>query len=189
MAVPSYVAAELLPDLPVLEWLKQIPYVSVANIVLAFNKKDVAFPLNGSGFVAPRREGRAITACTWTSSKWLHTAPEGTILLRAYIGRSGSQEWVRLSDGELLGQVRSDLKEIMGIAAEPVFHEITRWHRSMPQYPVGHLEAMRKAREELEHVWPGTFLCGAGYQGVGIPDCIQQGKQAAEQLADYINTV
>ncbi|HTG71923.1 MAG TPA: protoporphyrinogen oxidase [Candidatus Udaeobacter sp.] len=189
MALPAYQTAELMPDLPALKWLKKIPYVSVANIVLAFNQEDIAFPLDGSGFVVPRGEGRTITACTWTSSKWLHTVPKGKILLRTYVGRAGAQEWVPLTDGQLLAKVRSDLKEIMGITAEPIFHEITRLKQSMPQYPVGHLEQLKKLREELICERPGIFLCGAGYQGVGIPDCIQQGKQAAEQMFKYMKSL
>lgn len=188
LALPTYQAAELLPQLPSLKWLQQIPYVSVANIVLAFEKKDIDFPLNGSGFVVPRSEGRTITACTWTSSKWLHTAPDRNVMLRTYVGRAGSEGWVKLSDTELLAEVRKDLLELMGITARPIFHEITRLKQSMPQYPVGHLEQLKQLRHELEGEWPGIFLCGAGYEGVGIPDCIQQGKQAAEQLASFMKS-
>jgi oxygen-dependent protoporphyrinogen oxidase len=189
VALPTYQTAELLPELPAVNGLKQIPYVSVANIVLAFQKKDIDFPLNGSGFVVPRGEGRTITACTWTSSKWLHTAPEGTVLLRTYVGRAGAQEWVKLTDDQLFINVIKDLQEIMGITVKPDFYEITRLQQSMPQYPVGHLEQLKKLRQELEVKRPGMFLCGAGYQGVGIPDCIQQGKQAAEQLISYIRQI
>lgn len=189
LASPAYHTAELLPDLPALKWLKKIPYVSVANIVLAFNQEDIEFPLDGSGFVVPRSEGRTITACTWTSSKWLHTAPKGKILLRTYVGRAGAQEWAQLTDGQLLAKVRNDLKEIMGITAEPIFHEMTRLIQSMPQYPLSHLEQLKRLRLELECERPGIFLCGAGYQGVGIPDCIQQGKQAAEQMIKYMKSL
>jgi oxygen-dependent protoporphyrinogen oxidase len=129
------------------------------------------------------------TACTWTSSKWLHTAPEGTVLLRTYVGRAGAQEWVKLTDDQLFINVIKDLQEIMGITVKPDFYEITRLQQSMPQYPVGHLEQLKKLRQELEVKRPGIFLCGAGYQGVGIPDCIQQGKQAAEQLVGYIRQI
>lgn len=185
MAVPTYSAAGLLGDVPAAKWLERIPYVSVANIALAFDRKDITHPLEGSGFVVPRKEGRTITACSWISSKWLHTAPEGKILLRAYVGHLGSQEWVHYSDEQLLSKVRKDLLDIMDIAAEPTFYEITRWHQSMPQYPVGHVEQLKVLREELFSQKPGLFLCGAGYQGVGIPDCVQQGKNAAQQLLNY----
>jgi oxygen-dependent protoporphyrinogen oxidase len=189
MAIPAYQAASLLPEIPAVKWLKKIPYVSVANVVLAFQEKDITFPLNGSGFVVPRKEGRTITACTWTSSKWLHTAPRGQVLLRTYVGRAGAQEWIHFTDEQLLAQVRKDLQQLMGIHAEPAFYEITRLKQSMPQYPVGHVEQLGLLRGELKRMMPGMFLCGAGYQGVGIPDCVRQGKQAAEQMFDYIQSI
>jgi oxygen-dependent protoporphyrinogen oxidase len=185
MALPTFQTAKLLPGVSTIKWLENISYVSVANVVMAFDKKDITFPLDGSGFVVPRKEGRTITACTWTSSKWLHTAPEGKILLRCYVGRAGSEEWVHLTDPQILSKVRSDLKDIMGIMVEPIFYEITRNYHSMPQYPVGHIEQLKKLRDRLTNQKPGIFLCGAGYQGVGIPDCIQQGKDAAEQMLTY----
>lgn len=93
---------------------------------------------------------------------------------------------MKLSDRELISGVRADLKEMMGITAAPVFSEITRCYRSMPQYPVGHTEQLKKLGVQLRNHKPGLFLCGAGYEGVGIPDCIQQGKKAAEQMIAYV---
>jgi len=187
LALPAYETAKLLTDVPEAAWLDQITYASVANIALAYKQEDIeGFRMNGSGFVVPRKEGRLITACTWSSSKWLHTAPPGRSLLRTYVGRSDSQEWLRLSDKQLISGVRVDLAATMGITAEPEFVEITRCYRSMPQYPVGHREMLAKLHEQLKERKPGLWLCGAGYEGVGIPDCIQQGKSAAENLLSYI---
>lgn len=186
MAVPSYEAARLLNDVPEAGALEQVAYASVANIALAYNKEDVGHSLGGSGFVVPRKEGRLITACTWSSSKWLHAAPKGKVLLRTYVGRSNDQEWLRLSEKQLIDGVRADLKATMGIAAEPEFVEISRCLRSMPQYPVGHRERLAKLNERLKQRKPGIWLCGAGYEGVGIPDCVQQGRTAAEKLTAYL---
>ncbi|MCZ8515258.1 protoporphyrinogen oxidase [Paenibacillus filicis] len=189
LALPAFEAAKFIPELPEARWLEQVTYASVANIALAYKQEDISFPLNGSGFVIPRNEGRMITACTWSSSKWLHAAPPGTVLLRTYVGRSNSQEWMRLSDQELLSGVWADLKDTMEIAAEPVFFEITRCFRSMPQYPVGHNERLKKLGVQLRNYKPGLFVCGAGYGGVGIPDCIQQGKDAAEQMLTFAQSM
>lgn len=186
MALPTHQTAKLLPISSSLQWLEKINYVSVANIVLAFDAEDFTFPLNGSGFLIPRKEGRMLTACTWSSSKWLHTAPEGKVLLRCYIGRGGAEEWVHLSDEQLVVAALKDLEEIMGIQAQPLFHEITRLEHSMPQYPVKHVEELKKVRADLTVHSPGVYLCGAGYEGVGVPDCIRQGREAAEQLAAYL---
>lgn len=186
MALPTHQTARLLSDSTSLQWLDKINYVSVANIALAFDAKDFTFPLNGSGFLIPRKEGRMLTACTWSSSKWLHTTPDGKVLLRCYVGRGGAEEWVHLSDEQLVSAVLQDLKEIMGVDAKPLFHEITRLAHSMPQYPVKHVEELKKVRTDLDVHTPGVYLCGAGYEGVGIPDCIQQGKEAAGQLVEYL---
>ncbi|MBO9598197.1 MAG: protoporphyrinogen oxidase [Cohnella sp.] len=186
MALPAYEAARLLKDVPEAEALGRVSYASVANIAMAYNQEDIGQSLAGSGFVVPRKEGRLITACTWSSSKWPHAAPEGKVLLRAYVGRSNDQDWLRLPEMRLIDGVRADLKTTMGIAAEPAFVEISRCHRSMPQYPVGHRERLAKLTERLKQRKPGIWLCGAGYEGVGIPDCVQQGRTAAERVTAYL---
>jgi oxygen-dependent protoporphyrinogen oxidase len=151
-------------------------------VILAFDHKKIGNDLDGSGFVVPRKEGRFITACTWTSAKWKHTAPDDKVMLRCYVGRSGDEGWTALSDEEIVKHVRSDLQQILGITSEPAFYEVTRLLQSMPQYPVGHLATIQAARNQLTEVMPEVFLAGAAYQGVGLPDCIQQGKEAAQQV-------
>jgi oxygen-dependent protoporphyrinogen oxidase len=186
IAAPTYQAARFVSHLPAASKLAKIHYVSVANVIMAFDRKDMPFDMDGSGFLIPRKEKRTITACTWTSAKWLHTAPEGKVLLRCYVGRSGEQDWINWSDEELVRKVRLDVAELMGIHAEPLFHEITRMPNSMPQYPVGHLELVAEFREDLAEAIPGAFVTGAGFHGVGLPDCIRQGKETAQQVAVYL---
>ena len=187
LALPTQQAASLLPEVECIDWLKKINYVSVANIALTFDKKDISFPMNGSGFLIPAKEETVLTACTWSSSKWLHAAPENKLLFRCYVGRERDQQWVKWSDEELLAKILKDLKNIMGITATPNFHVITRAKHSMPQYPVNHIEQLKKLRENLTIQKPGVFLCGAGYEGVGIPDCVQQGKSAAEKMLEFLS--
>lgn len=187
MALPAYGISEMLEsEVPEIRELNRIEYVSVANVILAFDSKDMVRELDGSGFVVPRREGRFITACTWTSMKWLHTAPSGKVLLRCYVGRSGDDRWLHMTEDEVLRAVRKDLKETMGITAEPLFTEMTKLTRSMPQYPVGHLELIHRIRGVLSERMPGLLVTGAAFQGVGLPDCIRQGKEAAQQMAAYL---
>ncbi|MEC0225556.1 protoporphyrinogen oxidase [Paenibacillus alba] len=185
LTTPTYQAAPLLADLPAASELKKIDYISVANVIMAFDRKDIPFELDASGFLVPRSEGMTITACTLTSAKWLHTAPAGKVVLRCYIGRSGEQSWPSWSDEELVSKARHDLRELLGLTAEPLFTEVTRLLNSMPQYPVGHLEQVAQFREELAAFMPNVFITGAGFHGVGLPDCIRQGKEAAWQLADF----
>ncbi len=182
MTAPAYNAADLLEPLADCQELRAINYVSVANVVLAFDKATFGLDFDGSGFVVPRSEGLHITACTWTSSKWLHASPADKVLLRCYVGRSGDEESVSLPDEELIKAVRRDIQETMGITAEPLFAEITRLHRSMPQYPVGHVENMKRLRARFAQQLPGVWITGAAFDGVGLPDCIRQGKEAAQAL-------
>ncbi|QUL56961.1 protoporphyrinogen oxidase [Paenibacillus tritici] len=183
ITVQNFAAAELLRPHVDVSSLDAVNYVSVANVVMAFTKKDIVTEYDGSGFLVPRKEGRNITACTWTSTKWLHTSPEDKVLLRCYVGRSGDEQNVDLPDEALAELVRKDLKEIMGITAAPLFTEITRLRSSMPQYPVGHPGRIAGLRRELAQKLPGVYAFGAGYDGIGMPDCIKQAKLTAETAA------
>jgi oxygen-dependent protoporphyrinogen oxidase len=186
LAVPNYAAIQMLPKLSALHAYIDIPYVSVANVVAAYRKSDITIAMEGSGFVVPRSEGLTITACTWTSAKWLHTAPQELVLIRCYVGRSGATEALEHSDFDITQKVRADLKNTMGITAEPLFVETTRWNDSMPQYPVGHLDHIQRFRQKLSDDMPGVYITGSGYQGVGLPDCIGQAKQSAKQVAVFL---
>lgn len=179
VTLPAPATAALLPEMREKAYFVAMEYVSVANVVMAFDSSDIGCKMDGSGFVIPRREGRFITACTWTSKKWLHSAPAGKTLLRMYVGRAGEQEWVTLSDEELTERVRRDLRELMGITAAPQFVEVTRLMHSMPQYSVGHPTRVRQLMSRLADDYPGLEVCGSAYNGVGIPDCVRQAKEAA----------
>lgn len=186
LTLPPPVLARLLSEhVPSASQFEEVNYVSVANVVLAYDAEDIEYPLDGTGFVVPNDEGRQITACTWTSSKWVHTAPPGKVLIRCYVGRAGAEEIVFESDEAILTKVQHDLKALMGITATPLFYEITRLPHSMPQYPLGHLEKIRQVRKDMTVSLPGVYIAGGGLEGVGIPDCIAQGKTAARQLVDY----
>ncbi|WP_256760056.1 protoporphyrinogen oxidase [Cohnella sp. WQ 127256] len=182
ITLPAYTTAQLLAPHMDVSALTNIRYVSVANIVLAYDEVGFNHELNGSGFLVPKGEHRHITASTWTSSKWLHTAPKGKRLIRCYVGRAGDERGVELSDEVLAGVVQRDLYDLMGLTATPIFVEITRLRHSMPQYPIGHIDAIASFRENMKDELPGVLTTGAAFEGVGLPDCIAQGKQAAEAL-------
>ncbi len=188
-AVPAGEAARLLAgEAPEAARLRGIDYVSVANIALAYRTEDLNVRFDRTGFLVPRKEGRLITACTWSSTKWRHVAPEGHTLLRTYIGRSGAQEWTNMNDAELIEAARRDLRELTGLNAEPQWTEVSRCLSAMPQYPVGHVEMLREVRAELDARLPGVLLCGAGYGGVGIPDCVASGEDAAATLFERLSS-
>lgn len=182
VTAPAFATADLIEPHLNCDELRGIRYVSVANVVMAFDKASFGLQFDGSGFVVPRSEGLHITACTWTSSKWLHTSPDDKVLLRCYVGHSEDQESVKLPDAELIAAIRGDIRATMGITAEPLFTEITRLNRSMPQYPVGHVDKMNAFRARLNEELPGVWVTGAAFDGVGLPDCIRQGKEATAEL-------
>jgi len=187
LATPAFVSAGLLEShLPALaQILASIRYVSTVTISLGFHRRAVSHPLNGYGFVIPRREGRRINACTWSSIKFPPRAPQDSVLLRCFGGGPGREDFVDLEDAEILDIVRSELADLMGLQAEPVLARIYRWRKANPQYDVGHLERVRQIAA-LSAGCPGLFLSGSAYEGVGVPDCIHQGQQAAGKVVDYL---
>lgn len=180
--LPSPAAAALLKDinLAAATIAASVAYVSTAAIALGFRRADVAHPLAGHGYVVARGEGRAHTACTWVSSKWPHRAPAGHVLLRCYAGRSGEQDALAWHDDALVERVVGELTPLLGISAPPVLARVFRWRDAMPQYAVGHVDRIAALEHALLET-PGIVLAGAGYRGVGIPDCIRQGFEAAQQ--------
>ncbi len=188
LATPAYDAATLLEpfDGELGALLRGIPYASTATISLGFPRKDFSHRLDGYGFVVPRIEGRALLAVTWTSSKWSHRAPDDAVLLRAYVGGAGRETVLERDDDGLVSLVRAELRDMMGVTETPVLAKVYRWPRAMPQYLVGHLERLAAIDERLAR-WPGLFLTGAGYRGVGIPDCIGDGLATAERVRVYFD--
>lgn len=181
LAVPAYAAADLLAEVApaASQTLGQIRYVSTGTISLAYRRAAIDHPLNGFGIVIPRSENRKINAITWSSTKFDYRAPEGTVLLRVFFGGSRTPEMMDRSDANLLAIVRSELEDIMGLDAEPLFHLIHRWQASNPQYDVGHLERIANIEAALP---PTIHVTGSPYRGVGVPDCVKQGMETAEKL-------
>jgi oxygen-dependent protoporphyrinogen oxidase len=188
LATPAYATAYLVVGLDpeMAQALKGIPYASTVTVSVAYPLKDIPRPLNGYGYIIPRAEGRSILACTWTSTKFPHRAPEGYGLIRAFIGRAGDDDVINRSDEELLEMVRDELREVLGITAAPIVQRIFRWSKAMPQYTLGHLDRLAVIERRLaQH--PGLFVAGNAYRGIGIPDCIASGEQAAEKAIKYLS--
>jgi oxygen-dependent protoporphyrinogen oxidase len=186
VTTPAYVTADLLRDLApnVAAGLDRIRYVSTGTISLAFRKSEVAHPLDGFGLVIPRSEKRPINALTWTSTKFNHRAPPDCVLLRAFFGGSRNPATMNLDDETLLRVVRAELKTLIGIDAEPVFHRTFRWMQANPQYDVGHLERLGQLEA---HLPSGIFLTGSAYRGVGIPDCVHQSQRVASRVVEMLS--
>ncbi|MEC1261680.1 protoporphyrinogen oxidase [Bacillus swezeyi] len=169
-----------------LNGLQDMVSTSVANVALGFPEEAVQMEHQGTGFVISRNSDFSITACTWTNKKWPNTTPKGKVLLRAYVGKAGDESVVEQSDNEMVKIVLDDLKRIMKIDGEPEMSCITRWNEAMPQYHVGHKKRINEIREGLKTSYPGIFVTGASFEGVGIPDCIDQGKQAVKDVLSHL---
>ncbi len=186
LATPGYVTAGLVagldPDLAAA--LRGIPYASTATVSAAYPLSDIPRPLDGYGYIIPGAEGRPILACTWTSTKFPHRAPQGYGLIRAFVGRAGQA--LEASDEELLAMARAELRDVLGITAAPLLWRAFRWPAAMPQYTLGHPQRLATIERRLA-VQPGLFLAGAAYRGIGIPDCIASGEAAAEGAAQFLD--
>lgn len=166
-----------------------VPYNSTATIALNYRAEDVHVDLShASGFLVPRDEDLAMTASTWLSSKWPHTTPEGNVVLRCYVGRAGQEQYLACDDEKLANIVAKEVTEIVGINARPTFFKVTRWTESMPNYRIGHVERISRFRSMLKTRCPGLLVAGGGYDGLGLPDCIVQGEQAADESLSFITT-
>ena len=146
-----------------------------------WEERDLPRCLDGYGYVIPRREMRKALACTWTSTKFPHRAPDGYALLRVFVGRAGQEGQVNWDEQSLLQIAREELELTLGITAQPLLTRIFKWEKAMPQYNLGHPERLLRIDKDLED-YPGLAVAGNGYQGIGIPDCIHSGEVAVEKM-------
>jgi oxygen-dependent protoporphyrinogen oxidase len=183
LASPAYQAARLLRHLdPSLSHLlEEIPYAGAATVTLAWRREQVWHPLDAFGFVVPRSEGRRLLACTFSSVKYPGRAPEGHVLLRAFVGGAQDEALLEADDATLTAAVRAELGAVLGTTGEPRFVRVARHPRAMPQYHVGHLARLEAIERALGR-HPALALAGGAYRGVGIADCVRSGEAAAETL-------
>jgi oxygen-dependent protoporphyrinogen oxidase len=183
VATPAFAAAPLLaPHAPAAaELLGGVGYASVALVTLVVPRDGIDRELDGSGFLVPPSEGRLLTACSWTSSKWGHLDLDPSLaVLRASAGRAGDERALGFSDDALVATLRADLHETMGLQAAPVEVRVSRWSRSFPQPRPGHLDRVATIDADLP---AGIALAGAWRNGVGIPACIRSGRAGATAVA------
>jgi len=186
VAVPAPAAAPLLAPLAPAagELLGSIPFASSATIALAYRREDVRHRLDGYGFIVPRGEGLRCTACTFVSTKFAGRAPEGDVLLRAFVGGTRDPGVLDLSDAEMVALARRELGPLLGLGGTPVLERVYRWPRGTPQMEVGHLARMARLDAILAAL-PGVFLTGSGLRGTGLPDTIADGQRAAAAAAAF----
>jgi oxygen-dependent protoporphyrinogen oxidase len=169
-------------DARVSDLLASIGYSTSITVALGFERSAVQGQMRGFGFLVPKRERRKLLACTWAGNKFPHRTPDSLAVLRCFVGGAGGDATLAESDDTIRDTVRQEVREIAGVTAEPLFWRVFRWPRSMAQYTVGHGERIREIEARLESL-PNLHLAGNAYHGIGVPDCVRMGKEAAEQIA------
>ena len=188
LSAPAHAAAALLRplDLDAARLCERVPYVSTTSVALGWRRRDVAHPLAGSGFVVARRHNHVrITACTWVSSKWDHRAPADHVLLRAFAGGAHDPGAVDLDDPALIDMAVRDLAPLLGISAAPMLTGVFRARNAGAQHLVGHAGRIAALARRISTL-PGLFVAGSGFESIGIPDCVANGRRTGGAAADYV---
>jgi protoporphyrinogen/coproporphyrinogen III oxidase len=187
LAVPATHAAEISNSVAgdAANELRNISYASTATVSLAYRREDFPRQPDSFGFVVPAIEQRKIMACTFSSLKYPGRAPEGRILLRAFVGGALQPELFEAGDSDMEKYVRDELASLLGVTAAPLISRIWRHPNSMPQYHVGHHARIRRIESSLGQ-FPTLALAGSAYHGVGISDCVRTGEEAAERVCGQL---
>ncbi|MBL0225825.1 MAG: protoporphyrinogen oxidase [Geobacteraceae bacterium] len=181
-ASPAFAVADMLEGLDqgISGVLRQIPYASMTVICFGYERERITHPLDGFGYLIPKKEGRSTLGTLWDSSMFEQRAPEGKVLLRSMMGGACFPEYIKLSDDEVVTRVRRDLQATMGITAEPSFVRVFRHEQAIPQYTVGHGKRL-DALDGLLQKHPGLILTGNSYRGIGLNDCVAAAQRASDE--------
>ena len=191
LAVPATPAARLLGGVPgasaAVTALQEIRYASMAIVTLAYRAAAFPRPLEGSGYLVPAADGRPVKAVTFSTVKWPHLrdAGDGLHIVRCSLGRIGEESLLQSGDAELAGLAAADLATATGAQQAPVAARVTRWGGGLPQYTVGHLDRVARIRSAIAGQ-PGLAVCGAAYDGIGIPACVATAQTAASQITAHL---
>jgi oxygen-dependent protoporphyrinogen oxidase len=166
--------------------MKRIRYTGIGSIYLAYRRQEVPHPLDAFGLVIPAAERRPIDGMTWTSTKWPGRSPDDVALIRVFFGGPNSRASLTLDEAQVLAMAHRECREMLGVNGSPVFHRIHRWPDGYPQYDLGHLALVDEIDRSLP---PGILVAGCSYRGVGVPDCVRQGTEAAERVLNQINSI
>jgi len=190
VAAPAQAAADMLgitsPELAA--ELRGIQYTSSVTVNLAYDGKVRSSLPPGFGFLVPHSEDKRMLAATFVHTKFPHRAPPDRALLRCFIGGARNEQVLQLPEEEIVSIVRQELRQILGLTADPLFARIYRWPRAMAQYGVGHLDRLQRI-ENLLNQLPGLTLAGNGYRGIGVPDCVRSGSEAANRALSALGLI
>ncbi|WP_054955327.1 protoporphyrinogen oxidase [Paenibacillus dakarensis] len=175
---------ELLQDESLSEKFTRLHTKSMISIYLGFDAPDSELPSDGTGFISAKNSDLKCDACTWTSRKWEHTSQKRRLLLRLFYKSSNPHynDLVHMTVEELTRVALQDISVSLGLVAEPVIAEVTKWQDNMPNYHMKHKEIVDSLEQELDRKYPNVMLAGCSYYGVGIPDCISNGEKTANEI-------
>jgi oxygen-dependent protoporphyrinogen oxidase len=184
LATPANVAGTLLDgvDRGLARNLLDITYSSSITVTLGYYLDQLKGLPPGFGFLVPRSEGTRMLACTFVHNKFPHRAPQGQGILRCFLGGARDEAALALSDDEILEEVHRELRDIVQLDARPMFTRIYRWRGAMAQYESGHIARVQRIEKRVAEI-PGLALAGNAYHGIGVPDCIRSGMEAANAVA------
>ena len=188
LAVPAWATADLLRcvDSQLADLLAKVPYSSSITVNLGYDIDCLRSLPPGFGYLVPATEKRSMLACTFVHAKFAGRLPAGKGMLRCFLGGSGNDRLLDESDARLTEIALQELADVLGLRATPNFVRIHRWRRAMAQYAVGHLERMQQVRRKLAAL-TSVALAGNAFEGIGVPDCIRTGQQAAESVLRSLN--
>jgi oxygen-dependent protoporphyrinogen oxidase len=183
IAAPAYVAATVLEasDEHISRELAGISYTSSVTVTLGYDESVRRALPPGFGFLVPRSAGLRMLAATFVHNKFPYRAPENRALIRCFLGGARDEEILASSNAQILQIVRAELRDVLGISAEPLFSRVYKWKSAMAQYSVGHLERLARIQALCAKL-PGLALAGNGFNGIGVPDCIRSGTEAASKI-------
>jgi len=183
VALPAQAAAQVLrmASAELSHELGAIQYNSSITVGLGYDREVRRALPPGFGFLVPRSEGKRLLAATFVHNKFPHRAPDDRALLRCFFGGVNAEKVWGLADEHIVGVVREELQQILGVQAEPLFARVYKWKSAMAQYGVGHLERIDRI-EGMRQQLPRLALAGNAYRGIGVPDCVRSGRDAVKQV-------
>jgi oxygen-dependent protoporphyrinogen oxidase len=183
LSIPAWATARVLGDefASVKTMMESVRYVSSGTVFFAYRRSDLGDRPRGYGFLVPNCEDRRINGATWITNKFQHRSPDDGFLVRCFVGGDRTAQQLEMDDQALVRVCRDELRDIAGLTAEPIFSRVYRWKQSNPQYDVGHAARSAEIDAELaKH--PGLHVTGSGFRGIGLPDCVRDGRETARRL-------
>jgi len=188
LACPAYESALILRgfDDVIYNELMAIPYPPIVVVCFGYKKGDVGHPLDGFGFLIPHKEGRRILGTLWDSSIFPERAPTGYVLLRTMVGGARGERFAALDDDKIIRLVLEEISPVLGLKGEPEMIRLYRWEKAIPQYETGHSKRLQMIWERLR-LYPGLYLTGNAYRGIGMNDCIENSFRVAVEVLKGLN--